>query len=42
MKETMTSLAFFCNVNRRVVLYIPSDYDGKFNIETVSGDVLIN
>lgn len=32
----------FCFINRRVVLYIPSDYDGKFDIETVSGDIYSN
>lgn len=29
----------FCNVNRKAILYIPSNYEGNFNIETVSGDI---
>ncbi len=28
-----------CNINRTLVLYIPSNYDGKLNITTTSGDV---
>lgn len=28
-----------CNINRKLVLYIPANYDGKLNIVTTSGDI---
>ena len=29
----------FCNVNRKVVIYVPESYDGNYDIETTSGDI---
>lgn len=29
----------FCNINRKVIVYVPSQYVGSFNFVTVSGDI---